>query len=143
MFTHGKGQNSLLALVMLAALAGCQKAPGIGPEKPRIDAGQCVRSELYFGSRKPDGSSVSATEWNQFLEQELTPAFPDGLTIQVAQGQYRSKSGELQREATHVVTVVHLDEPRIMTRIEELRASYKKRFQQEAVLWISQPVRMH
>lgn len=139
----GKGQTGLWALVLLAMLAGCQKAPVAGVETARIDAGRCIRSELYFGSRKPDGTNVSVAEWNQFLEKELTAAFPDGLTIQVAQGQYRSKSGELQREETHVVTIIHPDEPRSATRIEQLRESYKKQFQQEAVLWISQPVQMH
>jgi hypothetical protein len=42
--------------------------------------------ELLFGvSRK--GAPVSDEEWQSFVDQEVTPAFPDGLTILEGYGQ--------------------------------------------------------
>src|SRR6185503_16288331 len=39
------------------------------------------RTELYFGSSKPDGSVVTEAEYQLFVNNEVTPRFPDGLTV--------------------------------------------------------------
>ena len=42
---------------------------------------------LYFGTGKPDGSVVTAAEWQQFLHDEVTPRFP-GFTHWEAHGSW-------------------------------------------------------
>ena len=44
---------------------------------------------------KKGGGEVSEEEWRAFLETEVTPRFPDGLTVLTAYGQWRSRSGEV------------------------------------------------
>ena len=51
---------------------------------------------------KQGGGEVSDAEWRAFLETEVTPRFPDGLTVLTAYGQWRSSSGELARETSRV-----------------------------------------
>jgi hypothetical protein len=46
-----------------------------------------LRTELYFGSSKPDGSVITLEQFQHFLDQEITPRFPDGLTLLTGLGQ--------------------------------------------------------
>lgn len=39
------------------------------------------RTELYFGTGKPDGSAVTSQEFEDFVDEIVTPRFPDGLTL--------------------------------------------------------------
>src|SRR3979411_1880289 len=57
-----------------------------------------LRTELFFGSNKPDGSVVSEAEFQRFLDLEITPRFPDGLTLLTGLGQFRGSSGRVERE---------------------------------------------
>ena len=36
---------------------------------------------MFFGRGKPGGGTVSDGEWRDFLAAEVTPRFPDGLTV--------------------------------------------------------------
>ena len=94
---------------------------------------------LYFGTAKPDGGVVSAEEWQAFLEQVITPRFPDGLTAWSAAGQWRDGEGELQRESSYVLSVVHPDSPEQERAVAEVITLYKEQFQQEAVLRVRSP----
>ena len=93
------------------------------------------RTELFFGTGKPDGTEVTDKEFAAFSEQEITPAFPDGFTRLDGSGQWRGGSGAVVREHTHVIVLLYPFSDRDANReIEELRADYKKQFQQESVL---------
>ena len=92
-----------------------------------------VGDSLYFGMTRPDGV-ITADEWQDFIASEVTPRFPHGLTSWQASGQWLSKDGALQREPSRVVYVVHPDDPRSEKAIHEIIESYRRQFQQEAVL---------
>lgn len=64
----------------------------------------------------------------------MTPRFPEGLSTWQASGQWRSASGEVIREPSYVLSLVHPDDPVPNKAVQEIIASYKTRFQQEAVL---------
>ena len=83
---------------------------------------------LYFGTGKPDGSVVTAAEWQQFLREEVTPRFP-GFTHWEAHGSWKDVP-----EETHVLQVVH--GPGHEGDIAAIIDAYKKRFAQEAVLQV-------
>ncbi|EOD68389.1 hypothetical protein H480_11627 [Amycolatopsis vancoresmycina DSM 44592] len=93
------------------------------------------RTELFFGTGKPDGTEVTDREFAAFSDREITPAFPDGFTRLDGSGQWRGGSGAIVREHTHVIVLLYPFGNRDAERqIEELRADYKKQFQQESVL---------
>ncbi|HSI60735.1 MAG TPA: DUF3574 domain-containing protein [Ideonella sp.] len=121
-----------LALCAALCLAASACAPWQGPgcrpgEQPS------VHDALYFGTAKPDGT-VTAAQWAGFLETVVTPRFPQGLTVNEASGQWRGANGATVREASHVLHLVHADDPASEKAVTEIVAAYKSQFQQEAVL---------
>ena len=77
---------------------------------------------------------VSGDDWQKFLADVITPRFPEGLTAWAAAGQWRNASGELQKEESYVLHVVHKDEAKYDVAVHEIVSDYKTRFRQEAVL---------
>jgi hypothetical protein len=124
-----------ITLAILWAIAGC----ALQPWRPRLqgcEAGDrfLVRDTLYFGRNRPDGGIVGADEWRVFLDEVVTPRFPDGLTVLHATGQWRGASGSVEQEASEVVTVLHAGDAAARGKVAEIAAEYKHRFHQEAVL---------
>lgn len=133
-------------LLLVLVLAGCEQNRPAREAEPPAQAAKAaaktpgwVKSELYFGRTKP-GGEVSAAEWDAFLSDEVTPRFPDGLTVLDAYGQWRNADGKIGKEATKLLVLVHPDEPAAARKIGELIEVYKKRFTQESVLWVKHPV---
>ncbi|NJM40651.1 MAG: DUF3574 domain-containing protein [Anaerolineae bacterium] len=93
------------------------------------------RTELFFGTSKPDGTVVTADELNQFVDNEITPRFPDGLTALTGYGQGRNSAGVIIQEQSVVLILLYpLSDRDASKRIEEIRMAYKAAFQQESVL---------
>lgn len=120
---------------MLAGLAGCLHAP-VHQTAPACEAGDraMVRDVLYFGRNRPDGGKVADDEWQAFLDQVVTPRFPDGLTVATAHGQWRGASGHIEREASQVLTLLHAGDADARRRVAAIADEYRRRFGQEAVL---------
>lgn len=95
-----------------------------------------IRTELFFGTRKPDGSEVTTKEWKKFLNNEITPRFPDGLTVLNGSGQFRDNSSEIIKEKSMLLILLYPLKTRAESnaKIEEIRAAYKRAFQQQSVL---------
>ena len=100
----------------------------------RTGATAYARLELLFGLGKQGGGEVSEEEWRAFLETEVTPRFPDGLTVLTAYGQWRSRSGEVAREPSRVLTIWHRRGAGSEADIEAIRQAYKAQFGQESVM---------
>ena len=111
--------------------------PAFSPCGP--DGTAHVRTTLYFGMTRPSGR-VSEDEWRIFLRQQVTPRFPDGLTVWEAQGQWRRADGRIARERAKVLLLVHDDTVLARATLGELVTAYKQRFEQESVLWESSSV---
>ena len=75
-------------------------------------------------------------EFKQFLDQCVTPRFPDGLTLVKALGQFRGSDGFPIEERSVLLILLYPDDVRRVSsaRIEEIRDAYKRIFQQESVL---------
>ncbi len=93
-----------------------------------------ARLELYFGTSKKDGSTVSDGEWGNFLDEEVTPRFPDGLTVLRGYGQWRNSQGAIAKEGSIVLVILYFPSEESETKIEDVRAAYKDRFNQESVM---------
>jgi Protein of unknown function (DUF3574) len=93
-----------------------------------------ARLELLFGALHVRGTPISDDEWTAFLDAEVTPRFPDGLTVLQGRGQWRSGNGQLTREHSNVLVIWHEPGSRTNTNIEAIRSAYKTRFEQESVM---------
>ena len=131
--------RGILAALLFLTVAGCA---GSGPALEPLPGTQAlVRSELYFGRLKPDGSVVTDAEWRAFVTDEVAPRFPDGFTVLDALGQYRGRNGQIIAEPTKILLVVHGPDARSRASVQELRDVYRRLFQQESVLLIESPAR--
>jgi hypothetical protein len=128
---------SIAAAGALAAAIGCAArtapAPALGPACVPGDSA-LIRETLYFGRNRPGGGTVTDDEWQNFLDQVLTPRFPAGLTVVAATGQWKGRSGLVEEEQSHIVTVFHPPTEAARRAISDVAQEYKRRFQQEAVL---------
>ena len=93
-----------------------------------------VRDVVYFGRNRPDGGTVSDREWQEFLDEVVTPKFPAGLTVVDATGQWRGQSGVVEQERSEIVTVFHAGDEAARQAVAAVASEYKRRFRQEAVL---------
>lgn len=98
-----------------------------------------LRTTLYFGLSHKTGN-VSESQWRTFLRDEVTPRFPDGLTVWEAAGQWRQANGRIARERAKVLLLVHEDTPQVRSAVSAIIESYKRAFEQESVLWETAPV---
>ncbi|MGR8933789.1 MAG: DUF3574 domain-containing protein [Gammaproteobacteria bacterium] len=112
------------------ALSGC-----VGQQSHACPPGQTAMQSdtLYFGSEGSLGS-MPPNAWRAFLDAEVTPRFPQGLTVWPASGQWRSEAGNIVNEASYVLNIVHPDTPAAEKALAEMTAAFKTRFRQEAVL---------
>jgi len=107
-----------------------------------------VRSELYFGVGQESGDSsreqtdaISETQWRAFLDKEVTPRFPDGLTVFDAYGQWLFRGApQPERLRTKVLVVLHEDTPQRRNDIEAIRLAWKQATHHQSVLWSRQAV---
>lgn len=100
-----------------------------------------LRTELFFGTAKADGSVVSEDEWKKFLADEVTPRFPNGFTVIAGDGQFRNDAGEIIREKSFVLIILYPLKTRRSDRrkIEEIRKAYVRAFQQQSVMRVDFP----
>jgi Protein of unknown function (DUF3574) len=99
-----------------------------------------IRTELFFGSERPDLPEVSAEEFKQFLDVAVTPCFPDGLTLLTGKGQFRESDGQIVQETSFVLVLLYPQDARKESvKIEALRTLYRDHFQQQSVLRVDDP----
>lgn len=101
-----------------------------------------VRSELYFGLGLADAPREPAeARWRAFLDREVTPRFPDGLSVLDAYGQWQSRGRATpERLRSKVLVVLHPDTAQDRERIEAIRVAWKRETGDQSVLWSWQPV---
>ncbi|WP_068878884.1 MULTISPECIES: DUF3574 domain-containing protein [unclassified Phenylobacterium] len=124
------------ALIVMLGLAGCASAA-----RPlACPAGQAPlrTAQLFFGAKGP--APLDERALRRFVDQEVTPRFPDGVTVVDGGGQWKGSENRLIREASKVVLVV------LPTtgdgggaKVEAVRAAYRTKFKQEPVVVLPPP----
>ncbi len=122
----------LRALVVFAAtLAGCAAPPAsLTPNSP---CAPLIIERVHFGMTYAAGT-VGEAEWRAFVARSITPRFPDGLTIYEATAQWRDAKGQITREPTRIVEVMHPEGVAASRTMAEIAAAYKRDYGQESVL---------
>lgn len=150
--------HAVLLPLLFAVAASANAAPPAAEPAPSAqlhgdaarpaEAGGWVRSELYFGVGEETGPSareqtdvISEAQWRAFLDKEVTPRFPDGLTVFDAYGQWLFRGApEPNRLRTKVLVILHEDSPQRRNDIEAIRLAWKQATKHQSVLWSRQPV---
>ncbi|WP_173126026.1 DUF3574 domain-containing protein [Kibdelosporangium persicum] len=127
MTTRRTAIAGMVTALMLGLTAAGTAAPATVEQTP---GEPYKRTELYFGGSRPDGSPITPADFEVFLDKEVTPAFPDGLTWLEAHGQWMGG-----KEDSYVLILLYPYDKREANReIEEIRTDYKTQFQQQSVL---------
>ena len=93
-----------------------------------------VKYELFMGLNSQSGEVVADAAWAAFLEDSVTPRFPDGLTVFDARGQWRNSEGLVLKERSKVLVILAPPGEDGMRLTGEIADEYKLRFNQESVL---------
>jgi hypothetical protein len=100
-----------------------------------------VRTELYFGLSKPDGTTLSSDEWNAFADTVITSMLTNGCTIIECRGVW-SSSGKIIKEPSRLVIALNpIDDKYANNNIESIRLKYKQYYNQSSVLRIDSKVK--
>jgi len=87
-----------------------------------------------------DRLGVSDAAFARFAAAEITPRFPDGLTVIDAKGQWRdSDRDRIVREPSKLVKIVFVYDPQRRANLDAISTAYKTKFRQQAVLTSLQP----
>lgn len=123
-----------LFLWLLTSSADAQALECSGAHKPQHVA------ELIFGRSIGGRAGVSDEQWLSFVDNEITPRFPDGLTVFEAAGQWWDKaSRRIIREPSKIVLIVLPGNPEDLARLNEIAEAYKRNFGQQSVGVIVRP----
>ena len=93
-----------------------------------------VKYQLFMGRSNQDGEVVDDAAWDAFLEDTVTPRFPDGLTVLDARGQWRDSEGKILKERSKLLVILAPPSDDGMSLIDEISDEYERRFNQESVL---------
>jgi len=136
----------LLGVLFLGSIAGVSgqdpfntaaKSPGVYATLPQCNGwgGKLVaRTELFFGLARPDGSMIAMEDFQRFVDREITPRFPAGLTLLGGSGQFRDANGTTVREGSKLLILLYPYDRDTGRQIDSIRAAYAKTFRQESVL---------
>ena len=95
-----------------------------------------IKTELFFGLNKTDGTTVSETEWESFADTVVSKVFYKGATIMKSDGRWLS-GDSLFKEQSRVVTYfskLYEMTDEFSEKIDNIREKYKTYYKQEAVL---------
>jgi Protein of unknown function (DUF3574) len=104
-------------------------------------------TRLYFGLGPADAPDKGITEaqWRDFLDHEVTPRFPAGLSVLDVYGQWQSKPTPTQPNPTprrirsKLLIIDYPATPQNAARIEDIRTAWKQRTHDQSVLKVTQP----
>lgn len=128
--------GAIIATVGAIGLSGCaslhSRSCPAGEQPMRT-------AQLFFGRTIAGKPAVTDAQFRKFTDEELTPRFPEGLTVLDGGGQWKGADNKLIRESSKVVVLVL---PRRSwqggRKLDEVRKAYMERFHQESVLLVTQ-----
>jgi hypothetical protein len=143
-----------LGLAFSLALAGCAahqhvaSTPDVAPTltgdpaHPPATQGW-VDTKLYFGLGLADHpeQGISEARWREFLDHEVTPRFPDGLSVEEIYGQWQGKNQATpERLRTKCLIIDYPDTQTNREKIEAIRAAWKRLTGDQSVMRVTVPV---
>jgi len=121
------------ALIAVATPAYAQLSCTL-PQKPMVEV------ELMFGRNIAGKLGVTDKLWAAFLAREVSPRFPDGLTVFDTTGQWRdAKTKAVIREPSKIVRIIMPADAQANEKIGAIASAYKTQFRQDSVGIVTRP----
>jgi hypothetical protein len=103
-----------------------------------IDGAVFMRTELVFGMSRATGPDITEAEFQSFIDDQVTPRFPDGLTVVSGNGQFRDSRGTIIQEKSKLLILLYPFTRATSKKVDEIRAEYQAMFQQQSVLRVDE-----
>ena len=137
--TVGPFRAALIAPALFLGLLGAEAGEAAAAPQCRSPLEPWTQIELYLGRGLGGDAVVSEEAFQSFLADEVTPLFPDGLSVIDVAGQFRDNEGNVVREPTKLLILLVPDVVAVASDVETIVAAYKERFDQQTVLHSEQP----
>jgi hypothetical protein len=125
----------VLCIVLFVSIGfGCSNAADTAASP------QFVATHIYCGRNIPAGGEVSEEQFAAFLETDVTPAFPAGLTAYDTYGQMKTSEGMIVKQKTKVLLLVHDNSQASLDAIHKIVAAYRSKFGNPQVMVMTAPV---
>jgi hypothetical protein len=122
------------AILLAVGMASLAAAHGASAQTCPLPQKPMTETELMFGRNIGGRLGVTEARWKRFLESEIVPRFPNGLTVIDAAGQWREpKTGRLIREPSKMVIVLAPQDEVLKDKLDAIVDAYKRRFRQDSV----------
>lgn len=138
-----------LSLVLVCTTAGAQTASPVLAGDPAHPAATSnwLDTKLYFGLGPANApqKGVNEVTWRAFLDKEVTPRFPAGLSVLDVYGQWLSKRNQTvpgahpERIRSKLLIIEYPATPENAERIDAIRAAWKQLTGDQSVLKVTQP----
>lgn len=124
----------LAAALLLLGVAGCATPP-----PPACPPGQAlVRvAQVFLGARPP--AKIDPAAIARFVDEEVTPRFPDGVSVVNGGDQWKGAENQIMREAAKVLLIVMPADGGGHRRLEAIRAAYRAKFGQDSAVFLPPP----
>jgi hypothetical protein len=133
-------------MLCLPAFAQAQTATLTGdPAHPAVTSGW-LDTKLYFGLGPAGNASKGVTEakWRAFLDKEVTPRFPSGLSVIDVYGQWMSAGAQIRANArperirSKMLVIDYPATPENDAKVEAIRVAWKRLTGDQSVLKVTQ-----
>jgi hypothetical protein len=94
-------------------------------------------AQLFLGGKPP--ARPNDADLRRFVDQEVTPRFPDGVTVVAGGGKWKGVENQMLRDAARVVLIVLPAKGDPQASVEAVRAAYRLRFNQDSVVVMPPP----
>jgi hypothetical protein len=134
----------LALLLLLSAWSQAQSPTLSGDPAHPAATSNWVDTKLYFGLG-PFGDprkGVSEAKWRAFLDREVTPRFPAGLSVLDVYGQWlsaKAKSTRTERIRSKLLVIDYPESPENEAKIDAIRTAWKRLTGDQSVLKVTQP----
>jgi hypothetical protein len=105
-----------------------------------VKSDQWFSTEIYFGRHFSNRGDITDQQFADFLSSHVTPEFPAGLTVYDAYGQMQHSSGEIVKQKTKVVVLVHKNSKADDDAINKIIAAYRSKFANPQVMLLTKKV---
>ncbi|MGH9518326.1 MAG: DUF3574 domain-containing protein [Terriglobales bacterium] len=101
-----------------------------------------VDTKLYFGLGPADhpDQGIGENEWHAFLDKEVTPRFPAGLSVVDVYGQWQGKNETRpERLRSKMLIIDYPDTAENRAKIDAIRSAWKKKTGDQSVMRVTEP----
>ena len=143
----------IVALSVALGLFGARQLRAVYAQQPSVSStlkgdpahpdstSNWVDTKLYFGLGPADvaDKGVSEAAWRDFLDKEVTPRFPSGLSVIDVYGQWQGKQMKSpDRERSKLLVIDYPAKPENDAKVEAIRGAWKQRTHAQSVLKVTQ-----